>query len=143
MPRGVSYEGVVGAEGNFALRAQAMLGARKLMAPMMTSSAPVPVAPPVQERREIFMPKPIGFADTSKIDATLMQRAKSLADVLRVKIWLTDDSKTVLDQLKKLGVTVRETKPGKLVFGEVRADKLEELSKVAAVLWISADLGNP
>lgn len=57
---------------------------------------------------------------------------------LEIEVWLTDNSATVLEQLKALGFVAAQSRPKeKMVFGRLPADKLLELVQLAAVRFVS------
>ena len=69
-----------------------------------------------------------------KIDPSLRGRTGKL----EVRIFLSDVSAAVLEQLKKLGFEiVLQPKTAKMVIGRIGADKLAELEKLTAVIYVA------
>ncbi len=69
-----------------------------------------------------------------KIDPSLRGRTGRL----EVRIFLSDVSAAVLEQLKKLGFEiVLQPKTAKMVIGRIGADKLAELEKLTAVIYVA------
>jgi hypothetical protein len=69
-----------------------------------------------------------------KIDPSLRGRTGKL----EVRIFLSEVSAAVLEQLKKLGFEiVLQPKTAKMVIGRIGADKLAELEKLAAVIYVA------
>jgi Ca-activated chloride channel family protein len=143
MPEGVSYEGVFGAERSM----DALARASGVM--YMSSAAQVSgaaggrgggggaLAPPASaiEVRAGAMKIESEQARTvlSKIDPSL----KGKTGKLEVRIMLSDDSPAVMDQLKKLGFEiVLRPQTAKIVIGRIAAEKLPELEKLTAVLYV-------
>jgi Ca-activated chloride channel family protein len=150
MPHGVSYEGIFGkkkdgvAQGEMAaapstsrFSMRGMFGGNMASPPMgrpMPTTQPMP-REEVKSRDESFL---------AKIDTALHAAVHNGGSAkVKVKIWLTDDSAAVLDQLKKLGVEVSSHKDGKMVLGRIAGDKLEAVALLEQVLFISRDIGNP
>lgn len=147
MPSGVSHEGVFGASPE--KRDQAAYAS----APMTKSlgsaigfrgGAPAPTAaPPYSPRQEIrdsMDNERVRAGAAAKLDAALHGKTGQV----RVKVWLSDASSEVLRQLKAAGLTVSSQPDGaKLVLGTIGAEKLEALARVAAVIYVSFDMGQP
>ena len=73
-------------------------------------------------------------ADAPKIDPSLRGRTGKL----EVRIFLSDTSTAVLEQLKKLGFElVLQPKTAKVVIGRIDAGKLAELEKLSAVIYVA------
>ena len=117
------------------------------------ANMPVPPPPPPPMRVPAPAHKPEdrrGDWDLSKdkersqLAAKLDPMLASKAGAVRVKVWLAETSAAVMQQLKAAGLTVTAQPNGaKLVFGTIDTAKLETLAKVAAVTYVSFDLGQP
>ncbi|HZO53461.1 MAG TPA: VIT and VWA domain-containing protein [Bryobacteraceae bacterium] len=159
MPSGVSHEGVFGERDEL----KKSVGYRVMSQPLSASNTgvvggafgrvrqaqQVAVAPPpppmsipapkMEDRRELSKDKERSDA-IAKLDPALAAKTGSV----RVKVWLSDASAAVLQQLKAAGLNVVAQPNGaKLVFGTIDASKLEALAKVTAVTYVSFDLGQP
>lgn len=111
------------------------------------ASAPPPPPPPAysmpaRQRADSAVANVARDEDASKIDAHLLSaevKQKAVGGKVEVEIWLTEATPEVLDQLKKLGF--EETKPSKVAkirTGRISLDKLQELSRLDAVLNVRA-----
>ncbi|WP_321474752.1 VIT and VWA domain-containing protein [uncultured Paludibaculum sp.] len=160
MPEGVSHEGVFGARADEArmfappgaaqsVSVQAgrgfaggvvggIIGSRK------TASMPPPPPPPT--RLPTNSPGPADAtrqgADTSKLDPRLFSaevKEKAIAGKIAVEIWLTEATPQVLAQLKQLGFEeIGTARVAKIRTGRISLDKLQELSRLDAVLNVRA-----
>jgi len=145
MPEGVSYEGVFGAERSM----DALARAPGVM--YMSSAAQVSgaaggrgggggaMAPPssaVEVRAgaaQLKLESEQARMKLAKIDPSL----KGKTGKLEVRILLSDDSPAVMDQLKKLGFEMMlKPKTAKIVIGRIAAERLPELEKLTAVLYV-------
>lgn len=155
MPEGVSYRGVFGEKEMAAepMQARALGGmnARRKIGIVggYSSSAPMPsIAPPPvmndSSRREAQVVKPQGQQGQQgqanpayKLHPDLMA-VKSPSAKVEVKIYLTDNSAGTLQALKDAGLElVRHDASGSYVVGRVLWSKLDALTKLAAVRYIS------
>jgi Ca-activated chloride channel family protein len=144
MPHGVSYEGVFGkGEMTHKTVMQAMAAPQAML-----TEAPASSFTPFNRAAQAMRDE--AEADKSKLDPSLTAYLSGApaasyfkAGKLEIKIWLTDDSAGVLDQLKRLGVEIRAQRGGKLVLARVTPEKLKALITLKEVLFISADLGQP
>jgi Ca-activated chloride channel family protein len=69
----------------------------------------------------------------SRLDCKLVKDG-----VVELQVWLTDDSREVLDRLKALGFTISHARPKeKVVVGHVPAERMAELAKMSAVRFAS------
>jgi Ca-activated chloride channel family protein len=130
MPSGVSYQGVFGdAERGKFMAASPMAGMTLGRGTYMRREVLTAPAPP----RETKPASP-------KLDPALAGRTGAV----KVKVWLSDASPSVIESLKQAGLTVTAHKPGeKLVYGTVDAAKLGGLSKLGGVTYVSLDPGTP
>ena len=125
IPDGVSYEGVFGSErlrvgGYMPAMAGGVVGG--MIAPAQVSA--IRASTVAADAR----------ATPVKIDPSLRGRTGRL----EVRIFLSDVSAAVLQQLKKLGFEiVLQPKTAKLVIGRIGADKLAELEKLTAVIYVA------
>ena len=166
MPSGVSHEGVFGerdeVKKSVAYRnmpqtlsaSSASVGDRaigRVRQANQVAGAPMPPPPPpmsrplpepapkTEDRRELSKDKERADA-IAKLDPALASKSGTV----RVKVWLSDASASVLQQLKSAGLTLTAQPNGaKLVFGTIDASKLEILARVNAVTYVSFDLGQP
>jgi Ca-activated chloride channel family protein len=131
MPEGVSYDGVFGRERDMAGRAMPMMS--------MQSAVTVVASTPAlrTETAEVAVGGSAGaraVASPSKIDAALRGKTGKL----EVRIFLSDVSAAVLEQLKKLGFEiVLQPKTAKMAIGRIDASKLAELEKLTAVIYVA------
>lgn len=152
MPSGVSHEGVFGD------RTEKLAAASYARAPLTRSvgqaigflgGAPAPSTPPNSapkpehrqaEDRVLVERDKAQTGAAAKLDAALHGKTGTV----RVKVWLSDASAEVLRQLKESGLAVTSQPDGaKLVMGTIDAAKLEALARVAAVIFVSFDMGQP
>jgi len=57
---------------------------------------------------------------------------------VELQLFLTEDSAAVIDKLKALGLTIRESRTkGKVLVGNLPVGKLEELAKMAPVRFVA------
>jgi Ca-activated chloride channel family protein len=134
IPEGVSYEGIFGGE-------QAHLNA--LASPIMfsrSSAQMAPVAPAVMRGSMPDM-RVEEKAGNAKIDPALTGVSLTRLAVngkVQVQVWLTTTDEKTLAALRQAGLEILG-RPGaaKMVIGRIALDKLEALSKLAAVTWIA------
>ncbi len=162
MPDGVSYEGVFGRKGEqqvlgFRNRAFAPMGNMKPKAFNSIIAQESVTVPPVMadamelEDRDLS----VGRASSipSKLDSSLMallnkrSEGKELSQTeaarvqdgkVLIQVWLKDSNKETLEQLKKLGFQiVAQPKTGHMVIGKLPVEKLEALSEIEAVRYVT------
>ncbi|MGH9720944.1 MAG: VIT and vWA domain-containing protein [Bryobacteraceae bacterium] len=148
MPNGVSYEGIFGAAsegemavGKMAMNRQAVLGGYGSGGGGMRPGTPPPV-------RTLPAPAPAPSYDLAsvrqsarKLDPSLVAMIGKKTGKVDVQIWLSDTSEATLKQLKALGFEVTATPAsGKVAVGRAPVEKLQALSEVAAVRYISPRL---
>jgi Ca-activated chloride channel family protein len=132
MPEGVSYEGVFGPQR---LRVGGNMPAVAGNAISMSAGGVVGgiAGGPVYAIRA-SMAVADAAATPVKIDPSLRGRTGRL----EVRIFLSDVSAAVLEQLKKLGFEiVLQPKTAKMMIGRIDAGKLAELEKLTAVVYIA------
>ncbi len=150
MPHGVSYDRIFGKEKD------TMSGQHMVMSAPMSAmpgsgggflgglyrssrAEAIPAPPPSPKVVE-----PVARIDKSKLDTALAAMVQAGAtSKVAVKIWLSDDSATVIAELRKLGVEITAQRPGKLVLAKVKPADLAKITRMAAVLHIGQDLGQP
>jgi hypothetical protein len=131
MPEGVSYDGVFGSGQRLGMAgnmpaAAAMSAVGGIAGGMPRGQALYLRALDAASRDDKATP--------SKIDPSLRGRTGKL----EVRIFLSDVSAAVLEQLRKLGVEiVLQPKTAKMVIGRIGAGKLAELEKLAAVIYVA------
>ncbi|MBN8732418.1 MAG: hypothetical protein J0L64_17885, partial [Acidobacteria bacterium] len=162
MPSGVSHEGVFGerdslrkaaynqvASPAFLPQSAAVGGSVGRMRAIKESVAQVapPPPPPPPPARPDASPKTSSdneLKDERLAHAKLDPALFAKTGTVRVKVWLADASPAVLAQLKAAGLTVTaHPNQAKLVFGTIDTRKLNDLARLAAVTYISFDLGQP
>jgi Ca-activated chloride channel homolog len=155
MPEGVSYEGVFGSERRSAGGGNlpAAAGNARYMSQMAVQAPPPPSAKAAGGRNAGAAGGVIGgiavSASAVSMDSvTVADRADALAKIdpslrgktgkLEVRIFLSDTSDAVLEQLKKLGFEMTlAPKTAKMVIGRIGADKLAELERLTAVIYVA------
>ena len=131
MPEGVSYDGVFGTERGSAFGVMPLMAMQSTV--MVTASTPALRTETSQVKAGRSTDAHVDTAP-SKIDAALRGKTGKL----EVRIYLSDASAAVLEQLKKLGVEiVLHPKTAKMVIGRIGAENLAELEKLAAVIYIA------
>ena len=163
MPEGVSYEGVFGEKRldmaravNQASSSFSLSSLRDLPEPAQQPRTSLSAEKDEKMRRPII-PKvdaPQKLDSQLQVVLSQVQSGVSVSSLtgyrwLRdgkasVKVWLTDSSPAVIDQLKKAGLEVL-SRPGngKLVLGRVLVEKLAAIAALDAVMYISPDIGQP
>jgi Ca-activated chloride channel family protein len=133
MPEGVSYEGVFGSER---LRVGGNMPAAAAMSAVGVSggiAGGMPRAPALFLRASDAASREDRAAPV-KIDPALRGRTGKL----EVRIFLSEVSAAVLEQLTKLGFEiVLQPKTAKMVIGRIDASKLTELEKLTAVIYVA------
>jgi Ca-activated chloride channel family protein len=167
MPHGVSYEGVFGSADRAEKSAMAyrhMTFARQ--GAMM--SVPAPTAGPVgvvggarpvfPSTREAEAPRQEDRRARDEAAAKLAPELQALmagravpayaaAAIVngkaRVKVWLTAGGQPALDALRKAGLEFTGAPVNRMLTGSIAVSKLADLAKLAAVQFVSLDLGKP
>jgi Ca-activated chloride channel family protein len=138
MPEGVSYEGVFGSDQR--LRVGGNMPAAAGNAISMSAGVGVVggIAGGMPRGQALFLRASDAEsrddrATPVKIDPSLRGKTGKL----EVRIYLSEVSAAVLEQLKKLGFEiVLQPKTAKMVIGRIGADKLAELEKLTAVIYV-------
>jgi Ca-activated chloride channel family protein len=136
MPEGVRYEGVFGSDQR--LRVGGNMPAAAIRG-SGSGGGNVGVVGGIASSRQVFALQDSSVsadrADTPvKIDPSLRGRTGKL----EVRIFLSDVSAAVLEQLKTLGFElVLQPKTAKMVIGRIDASKLAELEKLTAVIYVA------
>lgn len=162
MPEGVSHEGVFGARAEEArLMAPMQMNATQSVAVASgrgfgggviggiighsKAAAPPPPPPPSYPeatRGRIPTNQPAAADAASKLDARLFSpevKQQAIAGKIMVEIWLTEATPQVLQKLKELGFEETGTpRVAKIRTGRISFDKLQELSRLDAVLNVRA-----
>lgn len=159
MPSGVSHEGVFGERDSLrksvaynraaspAFLPQTAAGGYIGRTRQAVAESVAPVPPPPPPARPDASPKKSSdneMKDERLAHAKLDPALHAKSGAVRVKVWLADASPAVLAQLKAAGLTVTaQPNQAKLVFGTIDTRKLNDLARLAAVTYISFDLGQP
>jgi Ca-activated chloride channel family protein len=155
MPSGVSYEGVFGEREERVAKMNFRAGAlHSVAAPQSLSTSPVP-APMIRTRPMAQAVEPArDDASSSKLSPELaaLARGSSLPPYaahslnngkVKVRVWLLDQSAAAIETLKKAGLELTGKVTNKMVTGAIEQTKLNDLAKLAAVQFITLDLGRP
>jgi Ca-activated chloride channel family protein len=143
MPEGVSYEGVFGAGSD-----------QKAMGGPMSRAVMSRVAVQTESIRPFKVESDSGATRAPvKLDPSLAEMVKRVKDSgmltardalyirdgkVAVQVWLADAPAAVIQQLKALGFEVIvQPKTAKLIIGRIALDKIEALSKLACVRYVT------
>jgi Ca-activated chloride channel family protein len=133
LPEGVSYEGVFGGEREeiaMAAPVRKMTFAGGFVGPLPQSTRPIRAAEPATLTKALAADE----RAASKLDPALT----GLTGIVRVYVFLTDNSPASLAELKKLGFEViGKPQTAKLVIGRISAEKLKQLSELTAVRYVA------
>jgi hypothetical protein len=134
LPHGVSYDGIFGGGVGAEADVRGFMGTvgAKRASMSVQQAAPMALAPAARAERDTV---------AAKLDPRL--RALARGTVVRVKLWLTDDSPTVMVRLKQLGLSVTRQASGKIVYGRADAGVLAAIAAENSVLFVSQDIGQP
>jgi hypothetical protein len=158
IPDGVSYEGIFGRDdqrvGGFRSRAmkpaakmsQRLLGG--IVAQEAYSSAPVMADRLEEDSSTIGLNEPLSKLDVPLLamvdkkkegkDFSSDESARLQDGKVMVQVWLADTKKETMSQLKKLGFkSVAQPKSGHLVIGYIPVEKLEALTKLSIVRYVT------
>jgi Ca-activated chloride channel family protein len=134
IPEGVSYEGIFGEQkdSGFAMRSTMQMNLAQPMAIAGGGRGSMGGAA-VRMERDALQPAAVKLP-SSKIDPAL----KGRTGWVEVSILLAEVTPAVKEQLKKLGFElVLEPKSAKILIGRIAAERLPELEKLTAVIYVT------